>query len=173
MKTFRLSILLALTGALAVCAPALVAPARADAPVAPAAAKKLTGTAIGTPGSYQDGGNTIAKAFDGDINTFFDAPESTNGNGTWVGLDLGSAKTITKIRFVPRSDFPGRMVGGKFQSSTTKDFVKPVDLFVIKDEPAVGSFAELKTLLSKDAFQFVRYLSPDDGWGNVAEIEFY
>ncbi|HEY3329308.1 MAG TPA: discoidin domain-containing protein [Capsulimonadaceae bacterium] len=178
MKAIRISF----TSVLAVAALAVlsthIAPIRAHADAAPkadqaAAAKKLTGKVIGTPGSYGGGGNDISKAFDGDITTFVDAADATNGNGTWVGLDLGTAKAITKIRFVPRSEFPGRMVGGKFQGSATADFAKPVDLFVIKDEPAVGKFTDLTTLLSKASFQYVRYLSPDDGWNNVSEIEFY
>ncbi|MDR3707811.1 MAG: discoidin domain-containing protein [Capsulimonadaceae bacterium] len=137
------------------------------------ASTKLTGKVIGTPGSYQNGGSTIDKVFDGSLDTFFDAPESTNGNGCWVGLDLGKAVQITKIRFVPRSDFPDRMIGGKFQGSATADFAKPVDLAVVKTSPDVGKWTDITTLLSSAAFQYVRYLSPDDGWGNIAELEFY
>jgi len=136
--------------------------------------QKLTGKVIGTPGQWQgDPQYDITKAFDGDTNTFVNSAESTNGNSCWVGLDLGAPKVISKIRFVPRSDFPDRMTGGKFQGSATPDFAKPVDLFTIVDQPKVGEFTQAATLLSKDAFQYVRYLSPDDGWNNVAEIEFY
>ena len=46
---------------------------------------KLTGTKIGTPGSWNNGSNTFDKAEDGNTGTFFDAP---NGNGNFVGLDL-------------------------------------------------------------------------------------
>ena len=35
-----------------------------------------------------------------------------------AGLDLGTAKTITKARYVPRAGLASRMVGGKFQAST-------------------------------------------------------
>ncbi len=145
----------------------------ADTAASPTPSAKLTGKVIGTPGSYNNTGADISKVFDGDINTFFDAPESTNGNGDWVGLDLGTPKTITKIRFAPRAEFPDRMIGGKFQGSTTADFAKPVDLYVITDSPKVNQYTEVTTLLSKGPFQYVRYLSPDGGWGNVAEIEFY
>lgn len=33
--------------------------------------------------------------------------------------------------------------------------------------------AEITDIASAHAFRYVRYLSPDDGWNNVAEIEFY
>ncbi len=66
---------------------------------APAGSSKLTGTLIGTSGSYRNQGNTIANAVDGNPNTFFDSPAS---NG-WVGYDLGSMDTITQVQFLPRS----------------------------------------------------------------------
>ena len=52
-----------------------------------------------------------SKVFDGDIASFFDAPEGTNGNGVWAGLDLGEGKdaAVTKIRYYPRADFPARL----------------------------------------------------------------
>lgn len=57
-------------------------------------AEKLHGTVIGTPGSWGNSGNTIYKAFDGNVNTFFDSPEVNN---SWVGLDLGTATGIHAI----------------------------------------------------------------------------
>lgn len=135
---------------------------------------KITGKVIGTEGSYQDGGNDRSKAFDDDNSTFFDAPEATEGKGVWVGLDLGEGKDaqVVKIRFWPRPDFPARMVGGKFQGSSTADFKEAVDIFVINDEPGVDQWTEAKQLKTDKKFRYLRYLSPDDGWGNVNEIEF-
>src|SRR2546425_12254945 len=40
---------------------------------------KLSGTIIGTSGSWNNGGNTKEKAMDGDLATFFDAP-TNNGD---------------------------------------------------------------------------------------------
>lgn len=132
----------------------------------------LKGTVIGTPGSYQDGGNDRSKAFDGDHSTFFDAPEDTNGNGVWTGLDLGEGKAtqIMKIRYYPRDDFPGRMVGGKFQGADNPEFKDAVTLHTIEAEPF--EWVEVKKIDSDKKFRYVRYLAPDDGWGNVGEIEF-
>ncbi len=61
---------------------------------------KLTGTTFGTAGSYANDGDTIAKATDGNLSTFFDAPTAS---GAFVGIDLGSAKTVKQIGFAPRS----------------------------------------------------------------------
>lgn len=76
----------------------------------PAPAGKLTGTGFGTPGSWNNGGDTFDKALDGSLATFFDAP---TGNGNYVGLDLGAPQTITSVRYAPRAGWAGRMVGGK------------------------------------------------------------
>jgi hypothetical protein len=131
---------------------------------------KLTGTTIGTAGSYGNSGNTIAKAVDGNLSTFFDGPVA---NGDWVGLDLGSSKTIGQISFAPRSGFASRMVGGEFQISTTANFTSGVTtIYTITTAPVTGSLTTI-TLSSPVTARYVRYLSPNGGYGDVAEISFY
>jgi len=54
---------------------------------------KLSGSGFGTSGSYNNSGDTFAKALDGDTGTAFDGPTP---NGCYVGLDTGSgAPTAT------------------------------------------------------------------------------
>jgi len=45
---------------------------------------RVTGTGFGTPGSWNNGGDTFAKALDGDIGTSFDGPTP---NGCYVSID--------------------------------------------------------------------------------------
>ncbi len=66
---------------------------------------KLTGTAIGTAGSWSNSGNTKEKALDGDVSTFFDAPTADN---SYVGIDAqGTAARIAgepgKLHTIPTS----------------------------------------------------------------------
>lgn len=130
---------------------------------------RLTGTIIGTTGSWNNYGNTRDKAFDGDLTTFFDAPDP--GNGDWVGLDLGSSTTLTQIQYCPRSGWEGRMVGGKFQGSNTADFSSGVvDLYTITATPTSGI---LTAVTVTGNYRYVRYLAPDGGWGNIAEMQVY
>ncbi|TAG09590.1 MAG: hypothetical protein EAZ42_06495 [Verrucomicrobia bacterium] len=130
---------------------------------------KLTGTTIGTTGSWTNGGNTRDRAVDGSTSTFFDGPSA---NGIWVGLDLGTANQIVQVRYFPRQDWAGRMVGGVFQGSNTADFSSGVTtLHTISATPSM-SFTTV-TITNGTAFRYVRYLSPNDGYGNVAEVEFY
>jgi glucose/arabinose dehydrogenase len=132
---------------------------------------KLTGTVIGTPGSWNNDPNvTKDKAFDGNLATYFDAP---NPNGSWVGLDLGQSFSITQIRFGPRPTLASRMIGGVFQASNTADFSSGVvDLHTIVAAPADNQFTSV-AVSSGAAFRYVRYLSPNEGYGNISELEFY
>jgi hypothetical protein len=144
-----------------------------SAPVSatPVTVSYLVGTIIGTPGSWDNSGNTRELAMDGNPNTFFDAPIGTNA---WVGLDLGtnSARVISKICFCPRATWASRMVGGMFQGANLSDFSDAVTLFTLTSPPTDGVMTALLNPITTP-FRYVRYLSPPNGWGNVAEVEYY
>lgn len=79
---------------------------------------------------------------------------------------------LTKIRIYPRKDCcAGRTIGGQVQYSTVGRNGPWVTAYTITSEVAneyreygFGGVSSIKA---------VRYLSPDFGYGNVAEIEFY
>ena len=133
---------------------------------------KLSGTIIGTAGSWNNSGNTKEKAMDGNLSTFFDGPDP--GTGEWVGLDFGAgvSNTISQVRFCPRNTYAGRMVGGKFQGANALDFSDAIDLFAITSAPPYAILSS-QTISVTNAFRYVRYLGPDPSWCNVAEVEFY
>jgi autotransporter-associated beta strand protein len=136
------------------------------------AGKKLTGTVIGTSGSFNNNAATTrTAAVDGNLNTYFDA---ATANGVWVGYDLGadSTQAVFKIRYAPRSTNASRMVGGVFQGSNVADFSTAKTLYTIKTAPVDGIYTE-QTITSTAAYRYIRYLSPNNGFGNVAEVEFY
>jgi hypothetical protein len=138
---------------------------------APLRYPKLTGAVIGTAGSWGNSGNTITNVFDNNLNTFFDAPI---GNGAWAGLDfgVGVSNIITRIDYCPRSGFEGRMVGGVFQGANLANFSGAVTFGTVATQPAAGVFTPV-SVTNTGAFRYVRYLSPNGGYGNVAELEFY
>jgi glucuronoarabinoxylan endo-1,4-beta-xylanase len=142
-----------------------------QASATPTTASKLTGAIIGTAGSWNNSGNTIAKVFDNNLSTFFDAPD---GNGAWAGLDfgVGVSNVITRIKYCPRTGNESRMVGGIFQGANQADFSDAVTLFTVATQPATGVFTSVN-VNNASAFRYVRYLSPNGGFGNVAEVEFY
>src|SRR5437764_262725 len=92
---------------------ALVPTVQADLSTTPSAIR-LTGTPFGTAGSWNNTGATFDKALDRSPSTFFDSPTQAPAS---VGLDLTTPHTITSVRFVPRSNYASRMVGGAFQAS--------------------------------------------------------
>ena len=144
-----------------------------SATAATASPVRLGGTAIGTAGSWGNiKADTIASAFDGNLNTFFDAPTA---NGGWAGLDLGAPQQVTQVRFAPRSDWAGfanRMVGGVFQGSNTPDFSAGVTtLYTVTTAPATRAMTAAAVTVG-GTFRYVRYLSPTGGYGDVAELEF-
>jgi Glycosyl-hydrolase 97 C-terminal, oligomerisation/Glycoside hydrolase 97 len=138
-------------------------------PAAPARNSLLTGTIIGTPGSWNNSGNTITKVFDGNLNTFFDGPDAS---GDWVGLDLGSAnqQIVASVRYCPRSGNGSRMVGGVFQGANNSNFNDAVTLASIGYYPQDGVFTSA-AVTNKTVFRYVRYLGPPGGYCNVAEIQ--
>ena len=130
---------------------------------------KLTGTTIGTAGSYNNSGNTIAKATDGSTSTYFDGQA---GSGNWVGYDLGSAVSITQIAYAPRSGYASRLTGGQIQISTTADFSSGVTtIYTITAAPA--SSLTTITLSSPVTARYIRYLSPAASHGDISEFEVF
>lgn len=129
---------------------------------------KITGSSIGSTGSYNNSGATREKAFDGNIFNYFDAATDQ----AWTGLELAAHYKVSGIRYFPRREFTGRMVGGKFQGSNSADFSSGVvDLATITTEPVYGY--NCISVSDTASFKYLRYLSPADGWGNVSEVEFY
>lgn len=131
-------------------------------------ATRLTGRSIGTDGAWNDSDNTRDKALDGNTATFFDAPE---GDGAWVGLDLGEKKVITGVRFAPREGYEDRLSGGRFQGANKPNFSDAVDLHTILWYGGEGIVS--RRVEEDRAFRYVRYLSPDGGYCNISIVEFY
>jgi hypothetical protein len=142
--------------------------AASSAPRGPA--HKLTGKVIGTDGSFKGQGSTRDKVFDGNLNTFFDPPEE-HRDDAWVGLDLGSPKIITQIKYAPRSRFPRRMIDGKFQGCSSSDFDKDVVTFLTITESPPKNALTSKDVSDSSAFRYVRYIGGQPL--SVAEIEFW
>ena len=135
-----------------------------------------TGQWIGMPGTYGNG-MTGDKVFDGNVLTFFDAPNSSDGNDCWTGLDFGSEKPLIAIRFVPRRDFPNRMPDGWFEVADNPDFINPTTVYAVPNNatPPINMVTEVN--IAPVMARYARYCSrngttADAGWGNVAEVEF-
>ncbi len=133
---------------------------------------QLHGTVIGTSGSWSNSGNTIAKVFDGNLNTYFDGPDNS---GDWVGLDFGAgvSNVIGQINYWPRIGWSARMLGGVFQGDNSLTFPNPVTLFTIATAPPENDVVTPQTITITKAFRCVRYAGPANGNCDVAELQFF
>ena len=59
------------------------------------------GQTIGTPGSYENKGDTFEKAFDNDPLTFFDGPRN---DSCWIGIDFRQPVAVSAVGYIPRQD---------------------------------------------------------------------
>jgi beta-galactosidase len=127
---------------------------------------RATGTVIGTAGAST---NTSDKVFDGNLATYFDAASS---NGNWIGLDLGSAKVITAVRYCPRSGYGNVMLNGVFQGANASDFTGATNLCIISNTPPDLTLTA-QAVKNTNAVRYVRYLSPTNSYGDIAELQFF
>ena len=140
--------------------------------------EKLTGRPIGTEVSvdYSNGSasttvNTVAMAFDGDLNTCF---ASYDRSYTWAGLALGKPYVISRVGWSPRNDGlgEGRVVLGVFEGANSEDFMDALPLYIISERGTIGLISHADVTCSK-GFRYVRYVGPADARCNIAELEFY
>lgn len=90
-------------------------------------------------------------------------------NQGWVGLALGSSKTLTQVKDAPRRGVAYRMTGGTIQGSSTADFSSGVtDLFNLSAAPSEVCSRHQSI---SGSYRHVRYLAPAGGYGNIAELE--
>jgi hypothetical protein len=80
--------------------------------------------------------------------------------------------SITSVRYFPRIGQPARMNGGVIQGSNTSQTSGFVTLATISGIPQDGAWATIN-ISNSTQFNFFRYLSPNNSFGDVAEIEFY
>ena len=128
---------------------------------------------VGTPGSYENSGNTCDKVLDGDFGTFFDSDVAI---GAWVGLDLGRnvRAVLSRVGYAPRSSHPHRLFGGCFQLSDDADFSNPLTVYTIDEYDVPAGRTTYRDVDVRRAYRYVRYLSAgENSYGNIAEAEFW
>lgn len=133
--------------------------------------------------------------FDMDTGTFYDCDEGENYPNIaemevgipydgdvpfetgYVGAYIEGGAYITAIRWFGRAgDGANRNAGGKFQASV--DGEEWVDLCMVTTNSSCHDFEKLypKTFpeeCATTAYRYIRYVSPQDGFCNIAEIEIW
>lgn len=132
--------------------------------------------------------------FDMDAGTFYDCDESdsTQNNdamnvgipysGTapfptgYVGAYIEDGIYLTSIRWFGRAENPDRNAGGVFQASV--DGETWVDLYTITRNSSCRDYEVIHTRdlpesCAETLYHYVRYVSPESGFCNIAEIELW
>ena len=81
---------------------------------------------------------------------------------------LGATKVV-QVRFTPRTGYASRMVGGVFQGSN--DGVNYTTFATVSQTPLENQPNVLAST-SATPYRYLRYLSPNGGYGDIAELEF-
>lgn len=139
-------------------------------------AVKISGTIIGTPGSWNNNeATTIAAAFDGNTATFVDG---TGASNYYLGYDFeaSAAATLKAVRYYPRATYAARMLNGKIYGTNDPSKVGTNGgtlLAAISTTPIYG-WNQLIISDTSTSYRYIYYYNETAGNGNnVAEIEFY
>jgi len=99
----------------------------------------------------------------------------SDGNVQFIDVDTTNLQTMTLFRkfMLPTkwSHYVTRSVNGKFQGANRPDFSDSVTLHIIRKEADL-SYEDI-SLEHSGKFKYVRYLSADGGYNNMAEVRFY
>jgi len=98
-----------------------------------------------------------------------------DGNVQFINVDTINLQTMTLFRkfMLPTkwSHYVTRSVNGKFQGANRPDFSDSITLHIIQKEADL-SYEDVR-LEDSRKFKYVRYLSADGGYNNMAEVRFY
>ena len=131
------------------------------------AQKKLSGTVIGsTPSSIT---YSPVKAFDGNLGTYFRSKAASN---TWVGLDLGTPHVITRVCWAPAPSYDACTKLAVFEGANRLDFADAIPLYMVTSDDVSGTISSAEVNVTR-AFRYVRYVSPNEKYCRVSEIQFY
>ncbi|MDB4975774.1 MAG: hypothetical protein JWN48_4115 [Myxococcaceae bacterium] len=84
----------------------------------------------------------------------------------------GAPRALNRVRFYPTMGRAAALLGGTFQGSNTSETNDFVDLVKIEQPPVDGVYTEL-TFANDKVYRYIKYYSPKDSYGSIAELEFY
>lgn len=133
------------------------------------AGSKVAGTVITNSAGTTGAGTGMA--FDGNFSTYYNSTMYADG---WIGYDLGTARTITRIRFAPRVGYASRMNDSRWEVSNTPDFSSGVvEIFRYRKTPIENAWTDITVNKTTTKYRYVRHYSAYQGFCNVSELEWY
>lgn len=125
---------------------------------------------FGTSGSYLSNGNTIAKVFDNDLSSWWDAPTAS---GVYAGLDLTAAAQVTKLRIAPRPGYIERIIGVTFQGANVSSSSGPwttLYTFAFPPLPIQNQYIEVPINTAGNYYRYYRVVDSTNSYGSIAEV---
>lgn len=96
-----------------------------------------------------------------------------DGNIEYMVPNVDSLRTVNIARKFPKKDLTeeleNRVIGGKIQASNRKDFKECKTFYTI--DTLAGSL--VKNIECDKAYRYWRFLSPEEGWCNFFELQFF
>jgi hypothetical protein len=89
--------------------------------------------------------------------------------------DAKQRKAITLSRKYPvfmKTDYAKHMMGGKMQAADNRLFLNPHTFYTIPFPETEMKWYDIPVKVLKP-YKYYRYLSPENGFGNIAELQFY
>ncbi|MDO4562628.1 MAG: glycoside hydrolase [Clostridia bacterium] len=136
--------------------------------------EELSGTKIsasvhsGTAPYLQDENAAFDKALDNDFETYFDAADASESS---VVFDLGEASApLTLFKYCPRYGYAWRMLGAELYGSN--DNSTWTKIASIETEPSESVWNSLY-IENDTSYRYIKYVTPKDGYCNIAEAEFW
>ena len=93
-----------------------------------------------------------------------------NGAYRFFRPDSMQAITLVGIDYLDYN-YLRRMTGGKFEVANRSDFLDAKIIHTIKTDP--GPYFYTVSIKCPSSYRYIRYVSPDGGYGNVSVLEFY
>ncbi|MCB0642495.1 MAG: RICIN domain-containing protein, partial [Phaeodactylibacter sp.] len=129
---------------------------------------------IGTPVGFEGGSPycadcTYDKAFDGDINTYVEGPQTIG----YVGYDFGAGTGISlnAWKYAPRYGFAWRMDATELRGSNDPDYLNNYTvLSTISSTPAEGVLTQAP-IADPTPYRYVYWAGRTDSYGNISELK--
>jgi hypothetical protein len=84
----------------------------------------------------------------------------------------GKVFVFRKYPVFMKADYAEHMFGGKFQAAVDAQFSKPKTIWVIPYPEVEMRWYQVAVQPDK-AYKYYRYVSPENGFGNIAELQFF
>lgn len=120
----------------------------------------LAGTVISSTSGWT---NAAQNALDGDDATY---SYSSSASNAWIGIDLGEKHVITGVEWKSAAAKSNATLLAVFEGANREDFMDAIPIYVVNQSDGSADVNVSR------GFRYVRYVSPNNAYCQVAEVRF-